>query len=51
MFGPSDAGHIVNVLPVEVDVSELRYTIVDGRLALTDDRGYSLDIDEFGAFG
>ena len=48
LFSLSDAGHIINVLPKEVDLSSLQYRIVAGRLAITDSRGFSLEINEFG---
>lgn len=46
-----DPGHIVNVLPPAVDVSRLRYDVVDNLLVLTDGATYTLDINEFGPFG
>jgi hypothetical protein len=48
LFSLSDAGHIVNVIPQEVDLNSLQYRIVAGRLAITDNRGFSLEINEFG---
>ena len=48
LFSLSDAAHIINVIPPEVDLDSLHYRIVAGRLALTDDRGFSLEINEFG---
>ena len=48
LFALSDAGHIINVIPKEVDLSSLQYRVVAGRLAITDGRGFSLEINEFG---
>ncbi len=48
LFSLSDAGHIINVIPQEVDLNSLHYGIVAGRLAITDSRGFSLEINEFG---
>ena len=48
LFSFADAGHIINVIPQEVDLDSLHYRILAGRLALTDDRGFSLEINEFG---
>ena len=48
LFSLSDAGHIINVIPQEVDLQSLQYVIVAGRLAITDSRGFSLEINEFG---
>jgi hypothetical protein len=44
----SDAGHIINVIPQDVDLNALQYRTVAGRLAITDDRDFSLEINEFG---
>jgi hypothetical protein len=48
LFSLSDAGHIINVIPQEVDLNSLQYRIVAGRLSITDSRGFSLEINEFG---
>jgi hypothetical protein len=48
LFSLSDAGHIINVIPREVDLSSLQYRVVAGRLAITDSRDFSLEINEFG---
>ena len=48
LFSLSDAGHIINVIPREVDLNSLQYRLVAGRLAITDSRGFSLEINEFG---
>jgi hypothetical protein len=36
------------VIPQEVDLNSLEYRIVSGGLAITDSRGFSLEINEFG---
>ena len=48
LFSLSDAGHVINVIPQEVDLDSLQYHIVSGRLAITDSQGFSLEINEFG---
>ena len=48
LFSLSDAGHIINVIPREVDLNSLHYRGVEGRLAITDGRSFSLEINEFG---
>ena len=48
LFSLSDAGHIINVIPQEVDLESLEYRIVSGRLAITDSTRFSLEINEFG---
>jgi len=48
LFSLSDAGHIINVIPQEVDLESLEYRIVAGRLAISDSSGFSLEINEFG---
>ena len=48
LFSLSDAGHVINVIPREVDLNSLQYRTVAGRLAISDNRGFSLEINEFG---
>ena len=48
LFSLADAGHIITVIPQEVDLSSLEYRVVSGRLAITDGRSFSLEINEFG---
>ena len=48
LFSLSDAGYIINVIPQEVELTSLQYRIMSGRLAITDSRGFSLEINEFG---
>ena len=49
IFSLIDAGIIFNVLPIETNVDELEYKIVDERLVVTDHVSTALDINEFGA--
>jgi hypothetical protein len=48
LFSLSDAGHVITVIPHGVDLNSLEYRVVSGRLAITDSRGFSLEINEFG---
>jgi hypothetical protein len=48
LFSLSDAGHIINVIPQEVDLNSLQYRLVAGRLAIADSGRFSLEINEFG---
>jgi hypothetical protein len=48
LFSVTDAGHIINVIPREVDLDSLRYRVANRRLAVTDGAGFSLEINEFG---
>jgi hypothetical protein len=48
LFSLSDAGHIINVIPREVDLNALQYRTMAGSLAITDNRDFSLEINEFG---
>ena len=48
LFSLSDAGHIITVIPREVDLNSLEYRLISGRLAITDGRGFALEINEFG---
>jgi hypothetical protein len=44
-----DAGHIVNVLPAELDIEKIHYGLDDERhLVITDGDSFELDINEFG---
>ena len=49
IFSLADASHIVNILPPELDLASLEYRKVDGRLVVTDTKGFSLDVNEFGS--
>jgi hypothetical protein len=48
LFSLSDAGYVITVIPGEVELDSLVYRVVSGRLAITDGRGFSLEINEFG---
>ena len=48
LFSVSAPGYIITVLPQEVDLDSLLYSIVSGRLVITDKRQLSLEIHEFG---
>jgi hypothetical protein len=48
LFSLSDAGHIINLIPREVDLDRLQYGVVNRRLAISDGAGFSLEINEFG---
>ena len=42
------SGFVINVAPSETNVEEVRYVEKDGRLTVTDNGSFSLDINEFG---
>jgi len=45
----AESGYIVNMIPHDVDIGELVYTLSDRkRLTLTDNKNFRLDINEFG---
>ena len=45
----AESGYIVNLLPSTVDIDELKYETIDRTfLAISDGKGYLLDINEFG---
>jgi hypothetical protein len=48
VFSLGDAHLIVNQLPSDVDVSSLEYAFADGRLVVTNHRGFRMDVNEFG---
>lgn len=48
VFSLTDAGNIVNVIPEGVQIESLHYRFANQRLVITDDAGFSLDINEFG---
>jgi hypothetical protein len=48
LFSLSDAGHIINVIPEDVDLDALKYRVASSRLEVTDGVGFSLQINEFG---
>lgn len=47
VFSLVDAGYLINILPPPTDLDNLDYTILDGRLVVTDGKKFRLDIDEF----
>ena len=51
LFSVSDPGRDITVLPRLIEMDSLRYEIVEGRLMLVDERGFSLEIAEFGGEG
>lgn len=49
IIGLSDSGSIINVLPVNADLEQAKYTQnAENRLVVTDGKTFSLDINEFG---
>lgn len=48
LFSLADAGNIVTVLPLTMNLESTTYTEEDGRMVLTDGQSYSLDVHEFG---
>jgi hypothetical protein len=49
LIGFLDCGHIVKVIPSEVKLDELEYRLSpEKHLVVTDGKGFSLDINEFG---
>jgi len=47
IFFMSGAGHIVIILPKSANLESLHYANKNGRLVFTDEKGFSLDINEF----
>ena len=46
----ADSGNIINVLPLSVELEELKYAMSDrGKLVVTDGRSFALYINECGA--
>lgn len=48
IFSLGAAGLIVNIIPKNVDVAALKYSVVENHLVVTDGAGFALDINEFG---
>jgi len=49
IFDLSDSGYIVNIIPKETVLEKVIYTFTsDRRLVVTDEKSFSLDINEFG---
>jgi len=43
-----DANNLINVIPLNIEIDALEYFTSDNnRLVLTDNKGYTLDINEF----
>jgi hypothetical protein len=50
LFSLIDAGLIINILPDETEISELKYKIShEGHRVVTDGKDFSLDVSEFTA--
>ena len=45
----ADSGAVITMIPQRVELSALRYELVNKRLVVTDGKDFSLDINEFGA--
>ena len=43
-----DSRLLIRLLPTDVDVDEIHYTVEKGRHVVTDGRSFSLDVNEFG---
>ena len=43
-----DSGYIVNIIPIDVNIEQLVYKRIKEKLVVTDDKSFSLDINEFG---
>ena len=43
-----DSGNIINSMPETIDIEMVQYRRVEGRLVVTDQQDYVLDINEFG---
>ena len=49
LFSLGEAGHIVNKIPKDVELSAISYQNRDNRLVVTDGGSFSLAINEFGS--
>ena len=49
LFSLGQAGLIVNKMPREVDIEALEYRFIEKRMVVTDNKGFTLDINEFGS--
>jgi hypothetical protein len=48
IFGLADSGNIINIIPEEVDIRNVFYRLsAEKCLVVTDDRSFSLDVNEF----
>ena len=48
IFDLSDSGYIVNIIPKETVLEKVIYKLSDRRLVVTDEKTFSLDVNEFG---
>jgi len=51
LFSIEDPGRDITILPRKVEMNSLQYDIVEGRLALHDGRGFSMEVAVFGGEG
>ena len=50
LFGLADSGHIINVLTPNADLASAKYIISQDKvLVITDEKTFSLEINEFGS--
>ena len=47
VFGLTDSGFIITVIPSEVNLDEVVYETVDSQMVITDNKSFKLDIQEF----
>lgn len=48
IYSLADGMHIVNKLPADVKIETLEYRVAEGRLVVSGNAGFELDINEFG---
>lgn len=48
IFDLSDSGYVVNIIPKETVLEKVIYKLSDRRLVVTDEKTFSLDVNEFG---
>jgi hypothetical protein len=52
IIGLADSGNIINVLPITADIEKAEYTQSrENKLVVTDNKTFTLDINEFGLTG
>jgi hypothetical protein len=52
IIGLADSGNIINLLPVPADIEKAEYTQSrENKLVVTDNKTFTLDINEFGLTG
>lgn len=49
IFPLGNVGFVINVVPPDTNVDEVRYVEQEGRLMVTDGGAFTLDINEFGS--